>query len=60
MPSGSFSKAASVGANTVNGPAPFKVSTKPADCNAVAKVLKLPASTAVSMISFLLLKRSES
>jgi hypothetical protein len=29
VPAGSAAKAASVGANTVNGPAPFKVFTKP-------------------------------
>jgi hypothetical protein len=32
----------SVGANTVKGPGPFKVLTRFAAVNAVAKVLKLP------------------
>merc|ERR1719229_1589375 len=44
-------KAASVGANTVNGPAPFKASTNPAVWSASASTVKLPALTAVSTMS---------
>ena len=44
--------ASSLGANTVNGPGPLRVSIKPAAVNAVASVLKLPAATAVSTMSF--------
>ena len=43
--------AASVGANTVNGPLPLSVSTRPAACRAVARVLNEPAATAVSTMS---------
>src|SRR5436190_19231164 len=52
VPAGSLANASSVGANTVNGPAPFSVSTSPAALRAAASVLKLPAATAVSMMSF--------
>jgi len=52
VPAGSFANAASVGANTVNGPGPLRVSTRPAACSAVARVLKSPAATAVSTMSF--------
>ena len=52
VPFGNLAKASSVGANTVNGPLPFKVSTKPAALTAATRVLKLPAATAVSTISF--------
>ena len=52
VPAGSLANAASVGANTVNGPLPFKVSTSPAACSAVARVLNDPAATAVSTMSF--------
>ena len=38
---GNLAKASSVGANTVNGPGPFNVSTKPAAVIAAAKVLKI-------------------
>ena len=48
---GIFAKAASVGANTVNGPGPFRVSTRPAALSAVASVLNCPAETAVSTMS---------
>jgi hypothetical protein len=51
VPAGSLAKAASVGANTVNGPGPLRVSTRPAALSAVARVLKLPAATAVSTMS---------
>ena len=39
--------------NTVKGPLPFRVSASPAACSAVANVLKLPAATAVSTMSFI-------
>ena len=54
VPAGSLAKAASVGANTVNGPALFIVSTRPAAPSAAARVLKAPAPTAVSMMSAIL------
>merc|ERR1711972_1030852 len=44
-------KAASVGANTVNGPAPFKASTNPAVWSASTSTVKLPALIAVSTMS---------
>ena len=46
-----MAKAASVGANTVNGPLPFRVSTRPAAFTAATSVLKDPAEAAVSTIS---------
>src|SRR5579862_2718419 len=52
VPAGSLLKASSVGANTVKGPLPFKVSARPAACSAVVNVLKVPAATAVSTMSF--------
>lgn len=48
---GILEKASSVGAKTVKGPGPLRVSIKPAAVKAVASVLKEPASTAVSTIS---------
>ena len=48
VPAGSFAKAASVGANTVNGPEPLRVVTRPAASSAAASVLNWPASAAVS------------
>ena len=45
-------KAASFGANTVNGPSPFRVSTRSAALTAVTSVEKSPAATAVSTMSF--------
>ena len=51
VPAGSLANASSVGANTVNGPAPFNVSTSPAALTAATSVLKSPAETAVSTIS---------
>jgi hypothetical protein len=50
VPAGSAAKAASVGAKTVKGPLPLKVSTRPAALTAATNVLKLPAATAVSTI----------
>src|SRR6185369_11381433 len=44
-------KAVSFGANTVNGPGPFRTSIKPALVNAAASLVKLPAATAVSTMS---------
>lgn len=54
VPLGSLAKASSVGANTVKGPGPFNVSTKPAAPRAAAKVEKDPAATAVSTMSAML------
>ena len=51
MPSGNLANALSVGAKTVNGPSPFRVSIKSAAFKAAASVLKLPAETAVSTMS---------
>ena len=53
VPAGSLANASSVGAKTVNGPVPFSVSTSPAAFSAAVSVLKLPAATAVSTMSFL-------
>jgi hypothetical protein len=39
VPSGKFSKASLVGANTVNGPLPYRVSTRPAAFIAATKVV---------------------
>ncbi len=52
MPAGSFANAASVGAKTVNGPGPLRVSTRPAALTAVTSVLNWPAPTAVSTMSW--------
>lgn len=51
VPGGNLAKAESVGANTVNGPGLFKVSTRFAAVTAVTSVLKSPAPTAVSTMS---------
>ncbi len=48
LPSGSFEKAASVGAKTVNGPVPRRVSVKPACFMALLKMLKDAFAAAVS------------
>ena len=52
VPAGRAAKASSVGAKTVNGPSPFKTSTRPAAYTAATNVPKLPAPIAVSTISF--------
>ena len=51
VPAGSLAKASSVGAKTVKGPAPLRVSTKPAAVTAATRVVKEPAETAVSTMS---------
>ena len=51
VPAGSLAKASSVGAKTVNGPSPLRVSTRPAASRAAASVVKSPAATAVSTMS---------
>ena len=51
VPAGSLEKASSVGAKTVNGPAPLSVPTRFVAVSAAAKVLKFPAALAVSMMS---------
>ncbi len=53
VPAGSLAKAASVGANTVNGPGPCSVSASPAAFTAATSVLKLPASTATCTMFFI-------
>src|SRR3954447_590387 len=53
VPAGSLAKASSVGANTVYGPAPLRVSTSPAAVAAVSRVLNEPAAVAVSTMSFI-------
>ena len=57
VPAGSLAKASSVGAKTVNGPGDFMVSTRPAAPSAAARVLKVPAPTAVSTMSGIICKR---
>ncbi len=52
MPSGNLANASSVGANTVNGPSPLRVSIRPAASSAAASVENWPAATAVSTMSF--------
>ena len=52
VPAGNLANASSVGAKTVNGPVPLSVSTSPAAFSAAASVLKDPAATAVSTMSF--------
>ena len=52
LPAGSAAKASSVGAKRVNGPSLLSVSTSPAAFVAATNVLKLPAATAVSTMSF--------
>ena len=47
-PSGKASKAASVGANTVNGPSPLKSSASSAAITAASKVLWLSEPTIIS------------
>jgi hypothetical protein len=52
VPAGSFAKAASEGAKTVNGPLPFRVSVRPAAVTAATRVLNEPAAMAVSTMSW--------
>ena len=51
VPSGRVEKASSVDANTVKGQLPFKIWLRPTACRAVISVVKVPGSTAVSIIS---------
>jgi hypothetical protein len=60
VPAGSAAKAASVGANTVTGPSPLSVSTKPTALTTATKVLKLPLDTAISTMSGFFYYRSAS
>ena len=53
MPAGSAAKAALVGANTVNGPGPLSVSTRPAALTAATSVVWSFELTALSMMSLL-------
>src|SRR5512147_368349 len=52
VPVGNCLKASSVGAKTVYGPGPLRVSANPAAFNAAARVLKVPAAAAVLTMSF--------
>mgnify|MGYP000391411717 CR=1 FL=1 len=52
VPAGNFANASLVGANTVNKPAPFNVSTKSAACTAATKVENWGASIATSTMSY--------
>ena len=51
MPAGRAANASSVGAKTVNGPSPLRVSTRPAAVAAVSRVLNEPALVATSTMS---------
>ena len=51
VPAGSLEKASSVGAKTVNGPVPLSVATRFVAVSAAARVVKVPAAPAVSMMS---------
>jgi hypothetical protein len=48
MPAGNAANASSVGAKTVNGPGPLKVSPNPAAVTAATNVPKFPADDATS------------
>src|SRR5688572_30784834 len=48
VPAGSFANASSVGANTVNGPSPVSVSSRPAALTAATSVLNVPAVDATA------------
>ena len=52
MPAGNLANASLVGANTVKGPAPFNVSTRPAAFTAATKVVWSAEPAALSTISF--------
>src|SRR5271165_3753355 len=52
VPAGSLAKASSVGAKTVKGPLPFKVSTSPAAFTAATRVLNCPAPAATPKMVF--------
>src|SRR4029078_8039051 len=51
VPAGSARNASSVGANTVKGPLPWSVSTRPAAVAAVRRVLNDPAAVGVPTMS---------
>src|ERR1700733_9137439 len=53
VPMGSFANASLVGANTVNGPGPFSVSTNPAAFTAATSVVWSAELTALSTMSLL-------
>ncbi|MHB8103898.1 MAG: hypothetical protein ACYDEF_17510 [Methanosarcina sp.] len=52
VPFGSAAKASSVGAKTVNGPSPFRVSVRFVALRAVRRVVKSPLSFATSTMVF--------
>jgi hypothetical protein len=51
VPLGSLANASSVGANTVKGPLPLSVSTRPGGLQGRGQRVELPAATAVSTMS---------
>ncbi len=56
MPAGSLAKAALVGANTVNGPGPLSVSTRPAAFTAATSVvwsLELTAFSTIVLLAYI-------
>ena len=53
MPAGRAAKAALIGANTVNGPGPFSVGTRPAALTAATRVVWSFELTALSTMSLL-------
>jgi hypothetical protein len=52
VPAGRAAKASFVGAKTVKGPSPFRVSTRPAAVTAETRVLKRSSEAAMSTIDF--------
>ena len=59
FPSGRAAKALSVGAKTVNGPSPFRVSVRFVALSAVRSVVKFPFSSATSTMVFVLSPSAE-
>ena len=59
VPFGSAAKASSVGAKTVNGPSPFRVSVRFVALSAVRSVVKFPFSSATSTMVFVPLSCAE-
>ena len=59
VPAGSAAKASSVGAKTVNGPSPFRVSVRLVALSAVRRVVKSPFSFATSTMVFVPLSCAE-
>src|SRR5688572_13195993 len=59
VPAGSLANASSVGAKTVNGPAPCSVSTSPAAFTAATSVVNVPAEDATPTMSCVALVAEE-